>query len=81
MGLQVQGWVEIAARVARASTLDCVHADGDGAIRRGGACVSGVGKAALTALTSAALELAAHLQPQPPLVTYIDPTWPLILTL
>lgn len=62
MGLQVQGWVEIAARVAGASTLDGVHADGDRAVRSGGTRVSGVGKAALTALARATLELATHLR-------------------
>ena len=62
MGLQVQGWVEIAAGVAGASTLDGVHAHGDGAIRGCSRRICGMGKAALAPFASAALELTAHLQ-------------------
>lgn len=62
MGLQVQGWVEIAAGVAGASTLDGVHAHGDVAIRACSRKVCGMGKAALAPFASTALELTAHLQ-------------------
>jgi len=53
MGLEVQRGVEIAARVAVASPLHCVHADRDCAVFVGRHGVGGMRKAALTFSTFA----------------------------
>lgn len=56
--------MEIAAGVAVAAALDCIHADSDSAVLVGRHRVGGMRKAALRLGTLArpALKLAAHLQ-------------------
>lgn len=59
--------MEIAAGVAVAAALDCIHADSDSAVLVGRHRVGGMRKAALRlcALARPALVLAAHLQQTP----------------
>lgn len=67
LGLEVQRGVEIAAGVAVAPALDCVHADSDRAVLIGSHGVGGMREAAfaLCAFARPALELTAHLQQNP----------------
>lgn len=65
LGLQVGGWVEVLALLARAATLDVVHAHGDrvvAGIDHGAVAWVGETAVCLAASAVAPLELAANLE-------------------